>query len=237
MAGTNTNIIMGGAEIFLSPLNTTTGGANALPDWASSASATVGGTAAATGSQAWVSVGYTSEGLDINVEPEYLDVEVDQLLDSAALFKSGQKITLSTSFTEATLDNLAFVLGQPASDIAKYSAGATPANDDITDAGAAMDAAGDYRTLTVKGGSLGAAPLIRSFYAVGPSPRGNNTSTLKAERVYYMPFVISQEAVTVAVKRNEASKFPVTFRCLPDAGATAGQEYGKVVDRLYSGTF
>jgi hypothetical protein len=224
MAGTKNNIIMGGAEIFLAPQPS--GVPVAVPNWVSTASAAVGG-------GTWVSVGYTSEGLDLSVEPEYLDVEVDQLLDSAALFKSGQKLTISTSFTEATLDNLAFVLGQPDTDIAKYSAGATVANDDITDADAAMSAAGDYRVLTVKGGSLGSAPLIRSFYAVGPSPRGANTATKTAERVYYMPNVISQESVTVAVKRNEASQYPVTFRCLPDSGAAAGQEYGKVVDRLY----
>jgi hypothetical protein len=223
MAGTATNIIQGSAEIFLA---TAVGSVVALPTWANTASARTGGAG-------WTSVGFTSEGLDLNVEPDYLDVEVDQLLDSAALFKTGQRLTVATSFTEATLENLGFVLGQPASDVQAWEVGAPAINDDITDAGTALSAAGDYKTLAVKGGSLGSAPLVRSFYAVGPGPRGADTATKFGERIYYMPRVISQESITVAVKRNEASQFPVTFRCLPDSAAPAGQEYGKVVDRLY----
>jgi UDP-N-acetylglucosamine:LPS N-acetylglucosamine transferase len=161
---------------------------------------------------AYASVGYTSEGLDITVTPEYLDVEVDQVLDSAALFKTSQTMTVATSFTEATLENLAFVLGQPTSTVT-----------------GAYTAADDAKVLTITGGSLGAEPLERSFLAVGPGPRTANTAGLKVERLYYAPRVLSVESVSVAVKRNEATVFPVTFRCMPDSNG----DYGKVVDRIY----
>lgn len=198
------NIIQGGATIFL---GTTENTIIAFPATANNASA-------ATAPAGFSEVGYTSEGLDISIEPDYLDVEVDQLLDSAALFKTMQKVSISTSFTEATLNNLAFVLGQK----------------DSTISGSAPSAAGDTRNLTIQGGSLGSAPVERSFLAVGVAPR--QAGSINAERVYYVPRVISVETVTTAVKRNEASTFPVTFRALP--GTTVGEEYGKIVDRHYS---
>lgn len=208
------NIIAGAAQVFLSDMNSNTGNPNALPAWATSASATGGGTGAGAGGTAWANVGFTSEGLDLSFEPDYLDVEVDQLLDSAALFKTSQRVTIATSFTEATFKNLAFVLGQPTS---TYTSDA--------------DAVGEYNTLTISGGALGDAPLVKSFYAVGPSPR-TATGNLKTERVYYHPRVISVESVSTGVKRNEVTMFPVTFRCLPDSAAT-NAEYGSVIDRLY----
>lgn len=208
MAQNVDNIIQGAAEIYLHATAKTAPGA---------ATAAQSQKAALNG---FVSVGYTSEGLDITFEPDYLDVEVDTLLDSAALFKTKQKVTIATSFTEATLANLAFVLGQKAST--------------VTEVVGTQTASGDVRAITIDGGALGSAPEERAFLAVGPSVRdvGTFSATEFTERVYYAPRVISVEAVGVAVKRNEATMFPVTFRCLPDS-ASVGAEYGKVIDRLY----
>jgi hypothetical protein len=205
MAQNVDNIIQGAAEIYLGAAKL------AVP-------AVGTGVSQKTSVAGFSSVGYTSEGLDITFEPDYLDVEVDTLLDSAALFKTKQKVTIATSFTEATLANLAFVLGQKAST--------------VTAVGAA--AAGDYTQIVIDGGALGSAPEERSLLAVGPAPRdvGATVASNLAERIYYAPRVISVESVAVAVKRNEATMFPVTFRCLPDSAST-GSEYGKVVDRIY----
>jgi stage V sporulation protein SpoVS len=205
MAQNVDNIIQGAAEIYLAPAPKT------------AISAAGAGVSQKTVLGTFVSVGYTGEGLDITFEPDYLDVEVDTLLDSAALFKTKQKVTIATSFAEATLENLAFVLGQKASTVA-----------------GAQAAAGDTKAITIDGGALGSGPEERSFLAVGPSVRdiGTVSATEFTERVYYAPRVISVESVSVAVKRNEATMFPVTFRCLPDS-TSVGSEYGKVIDRLY----
>jgi hypothetical protein len=201
------NIIQGAAEIYLGAAS------DAFPTLSDSTkSATDAANIVGDAGTTYASVGYTSEGLDITVTPEYLDVEVDQVLDSAALFKTSQTMTIATSFTEATLENLAFVLGQPSSSVS-----------------GAYSVADDAKILTITGGSLGAEPLERSFVAVGPGPRTANTATLKVERLYYAPRVLSVESVSVAVKRNEATVFPVTFRCMPDSNG----DYGKVVDRIY----
>jgi hypothetical protein len=57
-------------------------------------------------------VGYTSGGVTVSYEPTYGDVTVDQLLDSALVFKSGMKVTVNTTFGEATLENLLVTWGQ-----------------------------------------------------------------------------------------------------------------------------
>ena len=44
------------------------------------------------------------------------------------------------------------------------------------------------------------------------------------------------ETVSVGIKRNEATVFPVTFRLLPSESAKSQDNnaiYGKVIDRVY----
>ena len=55
-------------------------------------------------------VGYTSNGLEIAFQPDFGEVQVDQLLDVAKLYKQGMQVNLNTAFAEATLENLLFAL-------------------------------------------------------------------------------------------------------------------------------
>lgn len=206
MALETKNIIVGAARIFLGK---TEGSVASLPteDLTKSFATVLQTTGAAT----WDEVGLTSEGLEVAFEPEYLDVEVDQLLDSAGLFKMRMRVTVRTSFTEATLANLAKALGQRSTTVV--------GND-----------------LKLPGGSLGEFPVERSFAAVGNGPRNdtltaNNTKT--PERVYYARRAISVEAVTHSLKRDAATVYPVAFRLLPDTSYT-GSEYGLIRDRAWA---
>jgi hypothetical protein len=63
-------------------------------------------------STGYKAVGYTDGGVQVSYEPTYGDVTVDQLLDSARIFKSGMKVMVNTTFSEATLENLVIVWGQ-----------------------------------------------------------------------------------------------------------------------------
>jgi hypothetical protein len=67
--------------------------------------------------------------------------------------------------------------------------------------------------------------------AVGPGP--TTEVTVKTERVYLARRVLSMETVSHALRRNEATVYPVTFRCLPDDDFV-GAEYGEILDRVYS---
>lgn len=157
----------------------------------------------------WTNVGYTMEGLEVAYEPEYGDVEVDQILDSALTFKQSMRVSLNTTLAEATLFNLMIAWGQAP---ATFSSNASEANIDID------------------GGSLGAGAYERGLIAVGNGVHERNAQTDKnayGERVYRAYRVLNVESVTTGLKRNEATGIPVSLRALP---ANNGL-YGKIKDR------
>jgi hypothetical protein len=174
-------------------------------------------------------VGFTSEGVDLSFEPDYGEVQVDQLLDVAKIYKQGQKVMVKTTLTEATLENFLVVLGGKSSDLQAVSTHAS--------------SQGKTQILDLNGGALGYAPVERSILIVGPGPESLLTTSpnggLFVERLYLGSRALSMETVSVGIKRNEATVFPVTFRLLPSnsAVATDGNAiYGKVIDRVYKST-
>lgn len=232
------NILVGAANIFISGIGVDGPTAASTLSIASnkSYSDSSAGMPSKTG---WRNMGYTTEGLELSYEPDYGDVVVDQLLDSARIFKQGLKVMLKTSFSEATLENLQVAFGQ---------------DDQLQIDGSAVNAltvneAGSKTTLNIAGGGLGTAPVERSIVAVGQAPKQFGTSeaasgfggaeydvsSTKKERVYIARRVVSMETVAHGLKRTDATVFPVTFRCLPDStnGAADASEYGKIIDRVY----
>jgi len=157
---------------------------------------------------AYRNVGYTNNGLQITYNPTYDSVTVDQLLDTAKLFKSAMEVMIATEFAEGTLENVLAVFGQKASTL---SGG----------------------VLGLEAGALGAAPVERQLIAVGQAPTSDATS--KTERVYYARRVLSVQQSQFSLARNAASTFPVTFRLLPSgASGDAGSEYGVIIDRTWN---
>ena len=156
---------------------------------------------------AYRNVGYTNNGLQITYNPSYGSVTVDQLLDTAKLFKESMEVMIATEMAEGTLENILVVFGQ----------GKSTLNSGV---------------LGLEAGALGAAPTERQLIAVGQAP---TTSSATSERVYYARRVLSVQQSQFSLARNAASTFPVTFRLLPD-GSKAGQEYGFIVDRVLNKT-
>jgi hypothetical protein len=185
-------------------------------------------------------VGYTNNGLQITYNPTYGSVTVDQLLDTAKLFKESMEVMLATEMTEGTLENLLVVFGQPggATGITEAGSGAGAFDGDDTLTTAEPTGPGDSGTPQVLGlaaGALLSAPVERQLVAVGPAPEYNVTSFTKQERVYYARRVLSVQQSQFSLARNTPTTFPVTFRLLPSGNATyAGQEYGKIIDRVYA---
>jgi hypothetical protein len=151
-------------------------------------------------------VGYTNNGLQITYNPTYDSVTVDQLLDTAKLFKSAMEVMIMTEMSEGTLENILVVFGQKA---ATLNAG----------------------TLGLEAGALGAAPTERQLIAVGQAPTtAVNTNT---ERVYYARRVLSVQQSQFSLSRSTPTTFPVTFRLLPSGSSSyVGSEYGKIIDRV-----
>ena len=170
----------------------------------------------------WESVGYTSEGAELSFEPDFGEVQVDQLLDVAKIFKQGQRVMLNTTLSEATLENLLVVVGgdpDPTTGDLKTSQGT-----------AALD------VFNINAGALGVSPVERSLCLVGPGPEEKATTGKKVERIYVAYRALSMDTVTVGVRRNEATVFPASFRLLAstDYSVAGNASYGKIIDRVFT---
>jgi hypothetical protein len=160
-------------------------------------------------------VGYTMNGLEIVFQPDFGEVQVDQVLDVAKLYKQGMQVNLNTAFAESTLENLLFaVAGQ---------------EDDITEAGASAGLFAGNKVLNMTAGDIGECPVERGLVAVGPGT-GDCAAGSSIERIYVAYRALSIESVTVSAKRDEPTMFEVSFRLLPNDNAS----YGKIVDRTLS---
>jgi hypothetical protein len=157
-------------------------------------------------------VGYTMNGLELQFQPDFGEVQVDQLLDVAKLYKQGMQVNLNTTFAESTLENLLFALAGNLDDLS-----------DLTGTGIGAGS----QELNLSAGELGECPVERGLVAVGPGTGDCDPGT-RIERIYAAYRALSIESVTVGAKRDEATMFEVSFRLLPaDSGS-----YGKIVDRV-----
>jgi len=158
-------------------------------------------------------VGYTMNGLEIVFQPDFGEVQVDQILDVAKLYKQGMQVNLNTAFAEATLENLLFAVAGSGDDLGTASTGAFTGN----------------KVMDMSAGDIGECPVERGLVAVGPGT-GDCAASESIERVYVAYRALSIESVTVSAKRDEPTMFEVSFRLLPNDNAS----YGKIVDRTLS---
>ena len=211
------NILVGASPLYLSVKDSTDNAyVENMLDGASGGVALQSGVSAATTLDAattkFRNVGYTNNGLQITYNPTYGSVTVDQLLDTAKLFKESMEVMIATELAEGTLENVLAVFGQ----------GSSTLSADL--------ASGTDQTLGMAAGALGIAPTERQLVAIGNAP---TTVSTKTERVYYGRRVLSVQQSQFTLARNNPTVFPVTFRLLPDAAYT-GKEYGKIIDRVIS---
>ena len=164
-------------------------------------------------------VGYTMNGLELQFQPDFGEVQVDQLLDVAKLYKQGMQVNLNTAFAEATLENLLVAIAAPDTD---YD-GDTVIDNPLADTTGTISNAS---VLNLSSGAIGECPVERGLVAVGPGT-GDCDPGEYVERIYVAYRALSIDNVTVSAKRDEPSMFEVSFRLLP---ANNGS-YGKIVDR------
>ena len=208
--GTSTNIIVGAAAMFIADTTLAPAGANAIPAFsgAESYKETLS-KSPATGT--FDNVGYTMNGLELQFQPDFGEVQVDQILDVAKLYKQGMQVNLATAFAEATLENLLLSLAYNSDELS----------------GTKLTSNG--QSLNLSAGDIGECPVERGIVAVGPGT-GDCEDSSYVERVYVAYRALSIENVTVSAKRDEASMFEVSFRLLPED--TSGS-YGKIIDRAW----
>jgi hypothetical protein len=206
--GSSNNIIVGAAALFTYNDGALEGavGGNSLPSF--EAATSYKDTLA--DANAFTNVGYTSNGIELTFQPSFGEVQVDQVLDVARLFKDGMQVSLATSFAEATLENLLVAVAANVNDLDELST--------------ATGIGTGSQSFDINSGELGDVPLERGIVAVGP---GTGDPSIDKERIYIGYRALSIENVVASAKRDAASMFDVTFRMLPlDNGM-----YGKIVDR------
>jgi hypothetical protein len=202
--GTSSNIIVGAAALFVADTTLT-------PSTLEPFSTEVSFRETLSNDADYTNVGYTMNGLEMQFQPDFGEVQVDQILDVAKLYKQGMQVNLATAFAEATLENLLLALAF--------------GSDELT--GSVATHTG--KTLNLSAGDIGECPVERGIVAVGPGT-GDCVDSPFVERVYTAYRALSIENVTVSAKRDEASMFEVSFRLLPED--TSGS-YGKIVDRTF----
>jgi hypothetical protein len=208
--GSNTNIIVGAAALF-----TYEGGQLTeadLPAYQVNKSFKD----SLTNDADYRNVGYTTNGLELDFQPNFGEVAVDQVLDVAKLYKQGMKVNLKTTFAEATLENLLVALAAKDTD-----------KSEATGTGLGMGS----MELNLSAGDLGECPVERGLVAVGPGT-GDCAAGSSIERIYVAYRALSIDNVTVAAKRDAVTEFVVSFRLLPNDDAS----YGKIVDRTIPAT-
>jgi len=212
--GNSKQIIVGAAALFIaddsleyyssaSAYKFSSASANGLPSFANGTSFKETLSAGTGDAAYWTNVGYTMNGLELQFQPDFGEVQVDQLLDVARLYKQGMSVSLVTAFAEATLDNLVTAIAAKDSD---------------------LTTSGSTNTLELKSGDIGDVPVERALAAVGP---GTGDPQVTKERVYIANRALSIENVTVSAKRDTPSMFEVTFRLL----SASNGSYGRIVDR------
>ncbi len=197
--GTSANIIVGAAALFTYKVGTLSDAD--LPTYTAGQSFKED----LTSDTDFRNIGYTSNGLELQFQPDFGEVQVDQVLDVAKLYKQGMQVNLNTTFAEATLENLLFALASKDTNLTSGTG---------------------LQTLNLSAGELGECPVERGLVAVGP---GTGDCAADEERIYVAYRALSIENVTVAAKRDEATQFEVSFRLLPNDSAS----YGKIVDRTF----
>ena len=203
--GNSNNIIVGAAAFFIAD---TTLDAGSLPAFSGSASYKD----TLSNDTDFTNVGYTMNGLELQFQPDFGEVQVDQVLDVAKLYKQGMQVNMATAFAEATLENLLIALAYADSNLSGTKSTSTG------------------QTLNLSAGAIGECPVERGIVAVGPGT-GDCAESDSVERVYAAYRALSIENVTVSAKRDEASMFEVSFRLLPE---DASGSYGKIVDRTWT---
>jgi hypothetical protein len=205
--GTSTNIIVGAAAFYVADTTLTPA---TLASFVGNASFK---DTLSTNAD-YTNVGYTSNGLEMQFQPDFGEVSVDQVLDVAKLYKQGMQVNMATAFAEATLENLLIALAFNADELTGTKS---------TSGGQVLD---------LSAGDIGECPVERGLVAIGPGT-GDCANSDQVERVYTAYRALSIENVTVSAKRDEASMFEVSFRLLPED--TSGS-YGKIVDRTHIAT-
>ncbi len=133
----------------------------------------------------WTDVGGTQDGVSLNIEQEYAELEVDQVVDIPGRRLVKRDMQVVTNLAEPTLDNLALVLN--GGTLGSGGTGGTA-----------------YESYEPDAATSATQPNYKALLFDGYAPNG------KQRRVIVRK-VLSIEPIETAYKKDEMTLFPVTF--------------------------
>lgn len=129
----------------------------------------------------WTDVGGTGDGITLKVAEDWLELTVDQLVDTPERRRTKRELSIATNLAEGTLDNLANVMNEPA-----------PAA-----------AVAGVRTLEPTTGLAAFTPAYRMAIHDGQGPSGNNVRVTIRK-------TLSTEGTEFVYKKDDQRYFTVT---------------------------
>lgn len=130
----------------------------------------------------WTDVGGTNDGVTVSVSVDYLELEVDQLIETPERRVTKRETTIATNLAETTLDNLAASLNAPA-----------PAA-----------AVAGVRTLELPGDLTGYRPTYSAIGFDGPGVNGGVSRVIGRK-------MLSTEGTEFAYQKDAERVFSVTW--------------------------
>jgi hypothetical protein len=138
---------------------------------------------AAYSASAFTDVGATQDGLTLNVEREFFELEVDQVIDIPGRRITKRDLQVKTNMAEPTLDNLKLALN-----------------------GGTVTASAGYEEYLPADDTAATQPDYKALLVEGFSPNG-------LRRWVFLRKVLSVEAVEAGYKKDGQFLIPVTFSC------------------------
>lgn len=176
MAVTSANLVAGPATVYYGSFGATEPAASAVSSAPSSA--------------AWTDLGGTSDGVKINIDLNYFELEVDQITDRVGSRLEKREVTIETNLAEVTLANLKQALN-----------------------GGTISATAAYQTFDPLNDSSATQPTYFALLVDGWAPLGTGAASASARRRFVARKVIQTDAVGLEYKKDGQTFIPVKLTC------------------------
>jgi hypothetical protein len=137
-------------------------------------------------SAAWTDIGGTDGGVKINIDLDYFDLSVDQIVDRVGSRLSKREITLETNLAENTLANLKIAVN-----------------------GGTITASTAYQTFDPLNDSSATQPNYTAVIIDGWAPLGTVSASASARRRFIVRRVLNTDAVGVSYEKDKQTFIPV----------------------------
>ena len=176
MAVTSANLVAGPANVYYGSFGATEPAASAVSSAPSSA--------------VWTDQGGTSDGVKINIDLNYFELEVDQVVDRVGSRLEKREVTIETNLAEATLTNLKQAIN-----------------------GGTITASAAYQTFDPLNDNSASQPSYYALIVDGWAPLGTGAASASARRRFIARKVLNTDAVGMEYKKDGQTFIPVKLTC------------------------